>query len=63
MLDLGAVSQATITYFIEHNFKVYTEDLLAAWGAFLEYEAGRPFASGRRRATRFFARQPGPAAF
>ena len=41
VLDLGAVSQATITYFIERNFKVYTEDLLAAWGAFLEYEWGR----------------------
>ena len=41
VLDLGAVSQATLTYFIERNFKVYTEDLLAAWGAFLEYETGR----------------------
>jgi|SRR5579883_1139373 len=41
VLDLGAVSQATLTYFIEHNFKVYTEDLLAAWGAFLEYETSK----------------------
>jgi len=39
LLDLGAVSQATVTYFIERNFKVYTEDLLAAWGAFLDHEA------------------------
>jgi hypothetical protein len=65
VLDLGAVSQATITYFIEHNFKVYTEDLLAAWGAFLEYEAGRvrslpagaeqPDFSPAARASRFLA--------
>lgn len=41
LLDLGAVSQATVTYFIEHNFKVYTEDLLAAWGAFLELDFAR----------------------
>ena len=41
LLDLGAVSQATVTYFIERNFKVYTEDLLAAWGAFLEQDARR----------------------
>ena len=41
LLDLGAVSQATVTYFIERNFKVYTEDLLAAWGAFLEHDLDR----------------------
>jgi hypothetical protein len=41
LLDLGAVSQATVTYFIERNFKVFTEDLLAAWGAFLEHELKR----------------------
>ena len=41
LLDLGAVSQATVTYFIERNFKVYTEDLLAAWGAFLDHESER----------------------
>ncbi len=41
LLDLGAVSQATVTYFIERNFKVYTEDLLAAWGAFLEHDSER----------------------
>ena len=41
LLDLGAVSQATLTYFIEHNFKVYTDDLMAAWGAFLEQDSQR----------------------
>ena len=41
LLDLGAVSQATLTYFIEHNFKVYTEDLMAGWGAFLEQDSQR----------------------
>lgn len=41
LLDLGAVSQATVTFFIERNFKVYTEDLLAGWGAFLEHESQR----------------------
>jgi hypothetical protein len=41
LLDLGAVSQATVTYFIERNFKVYTEDLMAAWGAFLEADSKR----------------------
>jgi len=62
VLDLP---QATLTYFIEHNFKVYTEDLLAAWGAFLEYEDGRarslpagaerPDVSPAARAGRFLA--------
>ena len=65
LLDLGAVSQATVTYFIEHNFKVYTEDLLAAWGAFLELdfahahslppEADRPDTSPAAQANRFLA--------
>jgi hypothetical protein len=65
LLDLGAVSQATLTYFIEHNFKVYTEDLMAAWGAFLEQDskriaslppnADRPDTSPAARADRFLA--------
>jgi hypothetical protein len=65
LLDLGAVSQATVTYFIERNFKVYTEDLLAAWGAFLEQDSKRtvslpagteqPDASPAARADRFLA--------
>lgn len=65
LLDLGAVSQATVTYFIERNFKVYTEDLLAAWGAFLEQDSERgvslpggteqPDTSPAPRADRFLA--------
>jgi hypothetical protein len=65
LLDLGAVSQATLNYFIERNFKVYTEDLLAAWGAFLELdfahahslppEAERPDTSPAAQASRFLA--------
>lgn len=65
LLDLGAVSQATVTYFIERNFKVYTEDLLAAWGAFLELDfahshslppdAERPDSSPTAQAGRFLA--------
>jgi hypothetical protein len=65
LLDLGAVSQATVTYFIERNFKVYTEDLLAAWGAFLEHDSLRaqslpagseqPDTSPAARADRFLA--------
>jgi hypothetical protein len=65
LLDLGAVSQATVTYFIERNFKVYTEDLLAAWGAFLEHDSERgvsppggteqPDTSPALRADRFLA--------
>jgi hypothetical protein len=65
LLDLGAVSQTTLNYFIERNFKVYTEDLLAAWGAFLELdfahahslppEAERPDTSPAAQASRFLA--------
>ena len=65
LLDLGAVSQATLMYFIERNFKVYTEDLLAAWGAFLEQDSKRlasllagteqPDALPAARADRFLA--------
>ena len=65
LLDLGAVAQATVTYFIERNFKVYTEDLLAAWGAFLEHDsergvsppsgAAQPDTSPALRADRFLA--------
>lgn len=65
LLDLGAVSQATVTYFIERNFKVYTEDLFAAWGAFLEQDsqrvlslpvgASQPDMSPAARADRFLA--------
>jgi len=48
LLDLGAVSQATVSYFIDRGFKVYTEDILGAWRNFVrdeEKQAGM-FASG-----------------
>ena len=35
LLDLGSARQATITFFIERGFKVYTEDLLPTWERFL----------------------------
>jgi len=38
LLDLGAVSQATVSYFIERGFKVYTEDVLGSWRNFLRDE-------------------------
>jgi len=41
LLDLGPVWQATVTFFIERNFKVYTEDLLTAWRDFLQVEQER----------------------
>lgn len=41
LLDLGPVWQATVTFFIERNFKVYTEDLLTAWRDFLQAEQER----------------------
>src|SRR5579871_1483445 len=36
LLDLGSARQATITFFIERGFKVYTEDLLPTWERFLD---------------------------
>ena len=38
LLDLGAVSQSTVSYFIERGFKVYTEDILGAWRNFIRDE-------------------------
>ena len=38
LLDLGPVSQATVNFFIERGFKVYTEDFLASWSVFLRAE-------------------------
>jgi hypothetical protein len=38
LLDLGPVWQATVSFFIERGFKVYTEDLLSAWSAFVRGE-------------------------
>jgi len=39
MLDLGSVSQATLNFFIERGFKVYTEDLISGWRQFSDAEA------------------------
>ncbi len=41
LLDLGPVWQATVSFFIERNFKVYSEDLLLAWKGFLHAEEER----------------------
>jgi SAM-dependent methyltransferase len=41
LLDLGPVSQATVSFFTERNFKVYTEDLLRSWKEFLRGEEQR----------------------
>ena len=38
ILDLGQVSQATLTFFIEKGFKVTTEDSLRSWKEFLTAE-------------------------
>src|ERR1700689_671968 len=41
LLGLGPARQATITFFIDRGYKVYTEDLLATWQYFLDEEAQR----------------------
>jgi hypothetical protein len=41
LLDLGPARQATITFFIDRGYKVYTEDLLATWQYFLEEDEQR----------------------
>jgi hypothetical protein len=48
LLDLGQVSQNTLNFFIERNFKVYTEDVLVAWRDFLraEQESSRQLPAG-----------------
>lgn len=38
ILDLGQVSQATLTFFIEHGYRISTEDLLRSWKDFLTGE-------------------------
>jgi hypothetical protein len=65
LLDLGQVSQNTLNFFIERNFKVYTEDVLVAWRDFLRAEqerfrqlpsgAAAPDNSAGARAERFLA--------
>lgn len=38
ILDLGQVSQATLTFFIEKGYRISTEDLLRSWKDFLTGE-------------------------
>jgi hypothetical protein len=38
ILDLGQVSQATLTFFIEKGYRVSTEDFLRSWKEFLSAE-------------------------
>lgn len=38
ILDLGQVSQATLTFFIERGYRISTEDLLRSWKDFLTGE-------------------------
>jgi hypothetical protein len=41
LLDLGPVSQSTVSFFTGKNFKVYTEDVLRSWKAHLSAEEDR----------------------
>lgn len=41
ILDLGAVSQSTLTFFIEKGYRVSTEDMLREWKDFLTTEEER----------------------
>jgi hypothetical protein len=41
LLDLGPVCQATVGFFTERGFKVYTEDVLGPWSEFLRAEEKR----------------------
>ena len=41
LLDLGPAWQATVSFFIERGFKVYTEDVLDDWKEFLREEENR----------------------
>jgi len=41
VLDLGQVSQATITFFIERGYRVSTEDMLRSWKEYLSKEEER----------------------
>ena len=38
LLDLGPARQATLNFFIDRGYKVYSEDLLTGWKRFLEDE-------------------------
>lgn len=50
VLDLGTVSQSTVSFFTNRGFKVYTEDLLHSWRGFL-----------KERELRLRSAQPGEA--
>jgi SAM-dependent methyltransferase len=41
VLDLGAVSQSTLNFFIERGYRITTDDLLRAWKDFLTAEEER----------------------
>jgi hypothetical protein len=41
LLDMGAVSQTTLNFFIDRGFKVYTEDFLSTWSDFCRSELER----------------------
>jgi hypothetical protein len=41
LLDLGPVTQATVSFFTEKGFKVYAEDLLRSWKTHLNEEEER----------------------
>lgn len=45
LLDLGQVSQATVNFFTDRGFKIYSEDLLRSWKEFLTAEEMRLRAS------------------
>jgi hypothetical protein len=63
LLDLGTAWHTTITFFLERDFKVYTENLLTSWKEFLDAEEKRTKAmppdpdragmTGEARAERF----------
>lgn len=63
LLDVGAVSQTTLNFFIALGFRVYTEDLLSGWNTFYRAEdelirtlpagAEAPDSSSAARAQRF----------
>ena len=71
LLDMGPVSQATVSYFIERGFKVYTEDVLSGWRAFLREQEDQartavpgtvpPDSSPAARAERFLSANLGHA--
>jgi len=52
ILDLGQVSQATLTFFIEKGYRISTEDLLRSWKDFLTVEEDQmrraPVGEGQR---------------